>query len=213
MPYTSRRTRLVIVALASALVLSLGATAVMAVGWSRDREANRAALAKDAQRIHILQARASSQTASNLAGASPTITPAATPATAQASPPTPVFFFINHVVDSLGNVWTSTTTGFVHVKIGTVVTFTATAQDPLNRHLEYEFWRGDSPTQTLMCGWGGPSCTWTAAVVNPPCEANCGAIHIWVAVRDQDATHRYEACFKLDPCDAQMMISYDPEPF
>jgi hypothetical protein len=194
----------------------------MAIAWSRDREANRAALASDAQRIHMLQVHAS-QAVGNSQSASPTATPAATPAastatapvtTAQATPAAPVNISITHVVDSLGNVWTGMIfSGVVHVKTGTVVTITATAEDPLGRKLEYEFWRGDAPTQTLVCGWGSPSCQWTAAVTNPPCEANCGTVHIWMAVRDQDPTHRYPACFKLDPCDDLRFVSYDPEPF
>src|SRR4030081_3429203 len=110
MPHSSRRTRVVIIALASALVLSLSASALIAVAWSRDREANRVALANDAARIHMLEKGISSPSAQS--SVAPTVTPPTTSssvATAPAATGTPAFVWpyaqLTHMTDSLGSDW------------------------------------------------------------------------------------------------------------
>jgi hypothetical protein len=211
MPYTSRRTQLVIVGLAIALVLSLGATAAMAVVWSRDRDANRVALANDATRIHGLEARFSSPSAQ------PSIAPTATAAqptesaTSSAPAAPPVYPHLTDTLDSLGNDFPNqVTVGAVNLKAGTVITLKASVSDPLNRHLEYQFWRGDVPSQVLLCAWGASSCTLTVPTCSTP-TGSCG-VHVLIAVRDQDAVHRLTNCYRLEPCDDMMSAWYNSEP-
>lgn len=216
MPYTSRRIRLLIVGMAIALVLSLGATAVMAVAWSRDRDASRAALANDAQRIHILEARFASPSAQ------PSVAPSATEAPTASSSPvsstpaaSPVLWpyaQLTHMSDSLGNDWIfpSMSAQAVQVDDGAVITFTAFAKDGINRPLEYVFWQGVSPTQKTICAWGSPRCTWTAKA---PCYT-CPPIHVYVAVRGVNATSWAfnGPCYKTEPCDTDFYVSYNVLP-
>ncbi len=215
MPYPSRRSRVVIIALASGLVVSLGASAVMAVAWSRDRAANRVALANDAARIHMLEARFSSPSAQ------PSVAPTATPAqptesaaptpTASAPATPPVYPHLTDTLDSLGNDFPNqVTVGAVNLKAGTVITLKAGISDPLNRHLEYQFWRGDVPSQLLLCSWGASTCTMTIPTCSTP-TGSCG-VHVLIAVRDQDANHRLTNCYRLEPCDDTMSAWYNSEP-
>ena len=215
MPYSSRRTRFVIIALASALVLSLSASAAIALAWSRDREANRVALAGDAARIHILEKGISSQPAQP--SVAPTATPAqpttsAAPSAAASAPPTQtVFPHLTDTSDSLGNDFPNqVTVGAVNLKAGTAITLKAAVSDPLNRHLEYQFWRGDVPSQLLLCSWGASSCTLTIPTCSTP-TGSCG-VHVTIAVRDADPTHRLTNCYRLEPCDDTMSAWYNSEP-
>ncbi len=217
MPYASRRTRVLIIALAAALVVSLGATAVIAIAWSRDREANRAALAKDAERIHMLQAGISSPSAEPSVAPSATEAPTTSPSPAPSVPAangTPPFVWpyaqLTHMTDSLGNDWIYPSMGGqpVTVNDGTVVTFTAFAKDGINRPLEYVFWQGVSPTQKTICAWGSSRCTWTAKQAS--CYTPCPPIHVYVAVRGVNATsYAWNGpCYKTEPCDTFFDVSY-----
>jgi hypothetical protein len=195
---------------------------VMAVAWSRDREANRGALAKDAQRIHMLEAGITSQPAQP--SATPTETTTQPTATATQSAPaatatgTPAFVWpyaqLTHMTDSLGNDWIypSMYAPAVQVNDGTVITFTAFAKEGANRPLEFVFWQGVSPTQKTICAWGSSRCTWTAkASCTVP---GCPVIHVYVAVRGAGATSWAfnGPCYKTEPCDTFYDVSYNVLP-
>ena len=79
------------------------------------------------------------------------------------SSPSPAFSNLLKVTDNLGHVWLpGPNNAVLAVKAGTVFTFTASAQDPLNRPLEYVFFTGRAPSVNVVCGWGASTCQWTA---------------------------------------------------
>jgi hypothetical protein len=96
------------------------------------------------------------------------------------------------------------------LKAGTVITLKAAVSDPLNRSLEYQFWRGDVPSQVLLCRWGASTCTLTIPTCSTP-TGRCG-VHVLIAVRDQAADHRLTNCYRLEPCDDTMSAWYNSEP-
>jgi hypothetical protein len=206
--------------LAIALVLSLGATAVMAVAWSRDREANRVALANNAAKIHMLEKGISSQPAQPTApSASEAPTASSTPvASAPAASGTPPFVWpyaqLTHMTDSLGNDWIYPSMGAqpLTVNDGTVITFTAFAKEGANRPLEFVFWQGVSPTQKTICAWGSSRCTWTAKQAS--CYTPCPPIQVYVAVRGVNATsYAWNGpCYKTEPCDTFFDVRYNVIP-
>jgi hypothetical protein len=228
MQYMSRRQRLLTVGLAAALALSLGGTIALTIAWLHDRDAARVALADDSRRLQALEIKVGSLTADRTgtpvqatvaptaASIPPPPSPSGAPARSAAptqSPANLVFARLTHVTDSLGSDWINAPMMGtpVHLKAGTSITFTAFATDELNRPLQLEFWRGDSPAQQIICGWGAASCTWTA--VTPSACGPCNPTLIHVAVRDSAATHRLTPCFKTESCDDVQTLQYDVEPW
>jgi hypothetical protein len=228
MQYMSRRQRLITVAMAVALALSLGGTILLTIAWLHDRDAARVALADDSRRLQALEIKVGSLTAdgtgtpvqatvappaASISTPSPSGAPARS-ATPTQSPANLVFARLTHVTDSLGSDWINAPVmgQQVHLKAGTTITFTAFATDELNRQLQFEFWRGESPAQQILCGWGAASCTWTAVTPSAACGP-CNPTTIHVAVRDSAATHRLSPCFKTESCDDLQTLQYDIEPW
>jgi hypothetical protein len=219
----SRRQRIFTSALAVALALSLGGMIVLTISSIHDRDAARLALADDSKRLKALETKVGALAGDRAvlpvqATNSPAVQPTAVPALPSHAAPTPppaslIFPRLTHVTDSLGSDWISgpIVAVPVHIKIGSSITFTAFATDELNRQLQFQFWRGQSPTEQLMCGWGSASCTWTASTLSG-CGP-CPPVVIHVAVRDPNPTHRLTPCFKIESCDDLETLEYDVEPW
>jgi hypothetical protein len=107
---------------------------------------------------------------------------------------------LQKVTDNSGHVWLAGhPPDTVPVTVGSVIIFTASAQDPLNRALEYGFYLG-GPFQpvVVVCPWGPPTtCAWTV-----PASA-IGSTQFKVTVRVKNGTPRLPNCgsYIADSCD------------
>lgn len=158
--------------------------------------------------ITVLQQRSELASIEARLPASPTFSPAATPSlvsiaspspsTAPSTAPVPQ---LQKVTDNYGHIWLySPTPDFSNpltVKVGAAFGFTAFAQDPLNRPIEYLYFYGNLPSQTIVCAWGPPTCSWTVP------SAQLGQANLFVAIRIKNGTPRIQSggCFTPDPCD------------
>jgi hypothetical protein len=178
----SRRKRLI---LFTVIAIGYGAAIVFGLGWW-DAARKLAARTELANRSH-----------------------AAAPSSSTSTPTPPLFPSVRTMTDGLGDTWTpATTTVLLPVQAGTLLTFTASAVDPLGRPLQYKFWIQLNPAEPhILCDWGGPTCTWTAARLS-----NCVYCphQVTVAVRVASLTaHRRDACYPAEPCDDALWGTYE----
>jgi hypothetical protein len=199
----SRRT---VALIAAAIGLGYLTTLVLAVAlWDQHRtlDSMRADLAATRAQIQFQAVKGTNPSASPTAVAALPSTTAAPSASA-----TPVFPSLSSLADSLGNTWRQMVIATADLKEGTVITFTASAHDPLNRPVQYKFWVAPTALQThLLCDWGSStSCTWTATRL-----VNCAACQtlVYVAIRIAGSTNwRDSGCFGDEPCDDWLKAQY-----
>jgi len=200
------------IALVTVTAISCAVSLVLAIGWMNDRTTLRSLRA---------QLAAGAPTATPAAGAvsSTTPSPSATAASSSAcasapsasasavSGPTPTRLQIKTVADSSGRVWVPYDSS--NIKVGTTLCFTVRVVDPISEPLQYKFWLGDRPNETLVCDWGGPSCQLTATL---PQGVNYTPYQIKfnIAVRTNASVHQAGngACFQDDACDAVTWIQF-----
>lgn len=166
--------------------LLIGYVAMIAIGIAVLQQ--RSELASIETRLGSSPATSSVATSSS----SPVAISTSSPSTSPASGPQ-----IQKVTDVAGHLWISRNPPILPAKSGTTFTLTAFATDPLKRPLEYLFFSGNQPNQTVVCNWGGATCSWTAqGTLNE-------TVNLGVAVRDNEAIHRLPVgqCSQADSCD------------
>ena len=159
---------------------ALSALGVMVIQQQSQIRSIQARLGSPAAAITSSPAASPSSASSPAVSPSPVPSPFASPTTSSA------FAQLTKVTDNNGHSWVNHVPGQLVTEepVGATVTFTTVAQDPMDRPIEYAYTIGGPPTGllTLLCNWGGPSCTRT------PTES--GTFFITAYVRAKNAPGR-----------------------
>jgi len=96
----------------------------------------------------------------------PSPAPVLTPSPTASPSPSPSFAEGAFVADNLGHTWIFQAASYppVTVSAKTNVSSRAAAQDLMNRQIKYAYTVNTAttlPSETVLCGWGGPNCSWT----------------------------------------------------
>jgi len=128
--------------------------------------------------------------------------PAARPTPVASSSSSPAFAELQRVTDNFGHTWIySPSNQTANVLVNSQFVFTAVAQDPLNRPIEYAYTVGALPTESVLCNWGGPQCSWTG-------ESRPFPAVVTVFVRAKGAAHMVRPCSIMDSCDALLHMNF-----
>jgi hypothetical protein len=184
--------------LVAALLTAYAAIAVLSVIVIQQRS--------ELQRIEATMASSAGRTAASVPVASPSAVSIASPRPLPSA--TPGFPQMVKVTDNLGHTWIyGPNNSYLWVKPGTVMAFTAVAMDAMNRPLQYAYYAGTSPSVSVLCNWGGPSCSWTVPQ-QPGTQTE-----VVVAVRAANTVdHRLQNCGYTDACDDLQPLLFNISP-
>lgn len=201
--------------LSATTAIGLIATTALAIAWASERNSLRTVQAQlaDAQGQLAIHARASITASASPSAPTSALAPAtkstpSAPSSSQSASSTPAFPKIKEITDGTGRVWFRYDQSTV--SNGTSLTLTVQS-DNSNPQLEDEFWTGERPDQTLVCGWLSTPCTWY--VTPPPGASTPYAVKLYIAVRTNASQHLLSAgaCYRDDSCDDAMWLQFTIE--
>jgi hypothetical protein len=109
--------------------------------------------------------------------------------------------------DSLGNVWLNQPIpqGPIPAIAGSTLVLTAIAKDPQNRPIQYRFWTGVAPQETLLRDWSpDPSYAWVVKGQSA-CVPDCDYVRINIGIMVTGAAQPMQ-CYLADPCSGEMGV-------